>query len=56
MDTKTIWALSERLIRAGVIDALFVRFDLTIREACYIPMAGQIVDASLVPAPKQRNT
>jgi IS5 family transposase len=32
------------------------RFDGVIREAGYIPMAGQIVDASLVSAPRQRNT
>ncbi|MEM1346066.1 MAG: transposase, partial [Pseudomonadota bacterium] len=55
-DAKTIWLFRERLIRAGAIEALFARFDQAIREAGYIPMAGQIVDASLVSAPKQRNT
>lgn len=55
-DAKTIWAFRERLTKAGAIEALFRRFDQTIREAGYIPMSGQIVDASLVAAPKQRNT
>ena len=55
-DAKTIWAFRERLTKAGAIEALFVRFDLAVREAGYIPMAGQIVDASLVSAPRQRNT
>ena len=55
-DAKTIWAFRERLIKAGAIEALFARFDLAIREAGYIPMSGQIIDASLVSAPKQRNT
>jgi IS5 family transposase len=55
-DAKTIWAFRERLTKAGAIEALFTRFDVAIREAGYIPMAGQIVDASLVSAPKQRNT
>src|SRR6056297_2958150 len=55
-DAKTIWAFRERLIRAGAIEALFARFDAAIREAGYIPMSGQIIDASLVSAPKQRNT
>ena len=55
-DAKTIWAFRERLTKAGAIEALFTRFDLAIREAGYIPMSGQIVDASLVSAPKQRNT
>lgn len=55
-DAKTIWAFRERLTRAGAIKALFARFDAAIREAGYIPMSGQIVDASLVSAPRQRNT
>ena len=55
-DAKTIWAFRERLVKAGAIEALFTRFDLAIRDAGYIPMSGQIVDASLVSAPKQRNT
>jgi len=55
-DAKTIWAFRERLTRAGAIEALFARFDRAVREAGYIPMAGQIVDASLVSAPRQRNT
>jgi transposase, IS5 family len=55
-DAKTIWLFRERLTRAGAIEGLFARFDRAIREAGYIPMAGQIVDASLVSAPRQRNT
>lgn len=68
-DAKTIWAFRERLIRAGAIEALFACFDGAIREAGYIPMAGQIVDGeplerhwserqwrTLVSAPRQRNT
>lgn len=31
-------------------------FDWQLKKKGYIPMSGQIVDASLVPAPKQRNT
>lgn len=31
-------------------------FDWQVRKKGYIPISGQIVDASLVPAPKQRNT
>jgi hypothetical protein len=31
-------------------------FDWQLQQKGYIPMSGQIVDASLVPAPKQRNT
>ena len=42
--------------RAGAIDALFSAFDQHLRERGYLPMGGQIVDATLVAAPKQRNT
>ena len=42
-------------MRANAIERLFSRFD-AVRAAGYIPMSGQIVDASLVAAPKQRNT
>ncbi|MFC3215662.1 hypothetical protein [Novosphingobium panipatense] len=31
-------------------------FDWQLQKKGYIPMSGQIVDASLVPASKQRNT
>lgn len=55
-DAKTIWSFRERLTKAGAIKALFARFDQAIRLAGYIPMSGQIVDASLVSAPRQRNT
>jgi len=55
-DARTIWAFRERLTRAGAVTRLFDRFDAAAREAGYIPMSGQIVDATLVAAPKQRNT
>jgi transposase len=46
----------EKLTRAGAIDALFAAFDRQLRERGHLPMGGQIVDATLVTAPKQRNT
>ena len=55
-DAKTIWMFRERLTRAGAIDDLFRRFDAAICAAGYVAMSGQIVDSSLVAAPKQRNT
>lgn len=55
-DATTIWLFRERLVKAGAIRRLFDRFDRAVRDAGYIAMAGQIVDASLVAAPKQRNT
>jgi hypothetical protein len=55
-DAKTVWLYQKRLTQAGAIDGLFNRFDATLRNAGYLPMSGQILDATLVAAPKQRNT
>jgi transposase, IS5 family len=55
-DARTIWLFREKLTRAGAIEPLFTRFDAALRASGYIAMSGQIVDATLVAAPKQRNT
>lgn len=55
-DANTIWTFREALKRAGAVDTLFARFDAMLREAGWLAMGGQIVDASIVAAPKQRNT
>jgi transposase, IS5 family len=55
-DANTIWSFREALKKADVIDALFARFDAALREASFLAMSGQIVDATIVAAPKQRNT
>ena len=44
------------MIAADALDALFARLDRAISEAGYLPMSGQIMDATLVAAPRQRNT
>ncbi len=55
-DAKTVWLFRERLTQAGAIESLFNRFDAALRNAGYLAMSGQILDATLVAAPKQRNT
>ena len=55
-DANTLWDFREALIAAGVLDTLFARLDRAITEAGYLPMSGQIVDATLVAAPRQRLT
>jgi IS5 family transposase len=55
-DANTIWSFREALKKADAIDALFARFDAALREAGFLAMSGQIVDATIVAAPKQRNT
>lgn len=55
-DANTIRMFRERLTNAGALDTLFSDFDRQLKERGYLPMGGQIVDATLVAAPKQRNT
>ena len=55
-DARTIWLFREKLTKAGAIELLFDRFDAALHDSGYIAMSGQIVDASLVAAPRQRNT
>ena len=55
-DANTIWTFREALKKAGAIDGLFQRFDQALRSAGFLAMSGQIVDATIVAAPKQRNT
>ncbi len=54
-DANTIRLFREKLTEAGAMDTLFAAFDRQLRERGYLPMGGQIVDATLVAAPKQRN-
>ena len=50
-DENTIRLFREKLTRAGALEALFAAFDRQLRERGYLPMGGQIVDATLVAAP-----
>ena len=54
-DAKTVWMYREHLSQAGVVEALFNDFDGFLRDRGYLAMGGQIVDASIVAVPKQRN-
>jgi IS5 family transposase len=55
-DATTVWLFRERLVKARAIERLFSRFDAVLKERGYLAMGGQIIDATVVPAPKQRNT
>ncbi len=55
-DAKTIWLFREHLARANAVETLFDRFDRQLRRKGYLAMGGQIVDASLIEAPRQRLT
>lgn len=55
-DATTIWLFREHLTQARTVETLFARFDKHLAKSGYLAMGGQIVDATLVAAPKQRNT
>ena len=55
-DGTTLWLFREKLAQTGLIDKLFDQFDRHLNAKGYIARGGQMVDASIVPAPKQRNT
>ena len=53
-DARTIWLYRDQLTKADVIDKLFQKCDAMIQSKGYLAMGGQIADATIVPAPKQR--
>src|ERR1700728_76730 len=60
-DANTIWTFREALTRARLadkpaIEVLFERFNAALSRSGYLAMGGQIIDATIVAAPKQHNT
>lgn len=55
-DGTTLWLFREKLSKAGLIETLFGRFGQHLEARGYIARGGQMVDATIVPVPKQRNT
>ncbi|MEQ8743978.1 IS5 family transposase [Parasphingorhabdus sp.] len=55
-DENTIRHYRNRLSESGTLGSLMEAFDHQLTQQGYLAMGGQIVDATLVPAPKQRNT
>jgi IS5 family transposase len=55
-DATTIAFFRERLRNAEVIEELFEMFETYLRSQGLQARGGQIIDATLVPVPKQRNT
>jgi len=55
-DAKTIWLFRKHLTEAGMMKELFQRFDTFLKENGFYAQKGQIVDASIVSAPAQRNS
>jgi len=55
-DAKTIWLFREQLKAAGRMENLFKQFEGFLADNGYAAKRGQIIDASIVAAPRQRNS
>ena len=55
-DGTTLWLFREKLAKAGLIDKLFERFGRHLEAKGYIARGGQMVDATIVQVPRQRNS
>jgi len=55
-DATTLWRFRQDLVDADVMKELFCIFDEHLRDHGFMAMKGQIVDASIVEAPRQRNS
>jgi transposase, IS5 family len=55
-DATTIWLFRQRLTEAKLIEALFQQFEACLETTGYAAQGGQIIDASIVPVPIQRNS
>jgi IS5 family transposase len=55
-DATTLWLFREKLAKAGIVEKLFERFDQHLAAQGYMARGGQMVDATIVPVPKQRNS
>jgi transposase len=55
-DAKTVWLYCEQLKQAGAIEGLFRRFDAVLVAKGLLAMGGQIIDATLIAAPRQKLT
>ena len=54
-DRRTVWAFENRIDEAGA-KVLFDGVTAQLLKHAFIASGGQIVEATMVPAPKQRNS
>ena len=55
-DAKTVWLFRETLAQGQVVERLFAQFETYLAEHGLQPRGGQLIDASLIPVLKPRNS
>jgi IS5 family transposase len=55
-DAKTVWLFRDRLKALNLVEVLFARFHEQLANQGYVARAGQMIDATFVEVPRQRNT
>jgi IS5 family transposase len=55
-DAKTVWLFRDNLAKHDLVKEVLAQFDDYLREKGYTVEVGQMVDATLIPVPVQRNT
>ena len=55
-DATTVWLFRHQLEEQGLIGELFEKFEQYLRDQGYQAKGGQIVDATIIPVPKQHNS
>lgn len=55
-DATTLWLFREKLAKVGLVEKLFRRFSAHLETRGFIARGGQMVDATIVAVPRQRNS
>jgi IS5 family transposase len=55
-DGTTLWLFREKLAQAELLKKLFDRFGQHLEAKGYLARGGQMIDATIVPVPRQRNS
>lgn len=55
-DATTVWLYRETLTKQGLIEELFEQLEDHLQQEGYQARGGQIIDATLIPVPRQHNT
>jgi IS5 family transposase len=55
-DEKTVWVFREDLGKLGLVEVLFAKFHEQLNRQGYTARKGQMIDASFVEVPRQRNS